>query len=292
MLNGWLIINKPVGMTSTLLGNIIRRKLKIKKLGHAGTLDPFASGVLPLALGEATKSMPYLAFKDKGYIFDLTFGEQRDSDDREGQVVATNDHVPTEAEIRAVLPQFTGIISQIPPIYSAIHIDGKRAYARARAGEEFTMPARQVEIISLEFLEMLSAKTARLAVHCGSGTYVRALGRDIATALGTLGYLEELQRSHVGRFSLNDAISVDNALKTGDFSDITHEVKSIRSVLDDIPAVPVSISDVDKIRNGQPILAPTPSAAGDVFLLLNESKEIALAKLEDGYFHPIRVFNI
>ena len=290
--HGWLVIDKPAGMSSTRVGNDIKKKLKTKRIGHAGTLDPFATGVLPLAIGEATKSMPYIVASVKEYIFDLTFGEQRDTDDVEGQVVATSAVMPTPGMIARIIPQFIGTISQIPPAFSAIHIDGKRAYERARAGEEVVMPIRHVHIEHLELITMLSPRTARLQVRCGTGTYVRSLGRDLAKALGSAGYLSSLQRTRVGPFLLSGAISLDNALKSEAISDISTCIKSIRSVLDDIPAVPVSMSDVDKIRKGQPIQAIATADHHDHYLLVNGQIEIAIAIMQGNYFHPIRVFNI
>jgi tRNA pseudouridine55 synthase len=298
MLHGWIILDKPAGMTSTKAGSLVKRALKVKSLGHAGTLDPFATGILPLALGEATKVMPLVVADVKEYEFKLTFGEQRNSDDIDGQVIATTDIIPSSSNIQDALKSFTGIVTQIPPVYSALQIGGERACDRVRRGESVTMKSRQVEIHELELLEMLSPTIAKLRVLCGTGTYVRALGRDLALHLGSLAYLNALRRTRVGKFSLKNSVTLDTVLTdTSVFKDHQGDQKcksipwllSIRDVLDDIPAFPVSDSDAIKIRQGQSIL-PETQCENQQVLLLHQGKELALANSLEGRFYPKKVF--
>jgi tRNA pseudouridine55 synthase len=288
MTHGWLILNKPEGMTSTRAGSIVKRLFKIKSLGHAGTLDPFACGVLPLALGEATKTMPYVVASNKEYIFDVTWGIQTDSDDREGQVIATHDYRPTTQEILAVLPQFIGEIRQVPPVYSALKIQGQPAYKRVRAGEEVVMKERFVQIHALELLDATPDK-ARFRVACGGGTYVRSLGRDMALALGTLGHLTYLQRTKVGKFSVNDAISLDIIAENRHTLGELPLLQSIRTVLDDIPAVPVSSEVEKKLRQGQAVHLTLPFQG--ICLVEAGDKPVAMAEYDGVQLQVKRVFN-
>jgi tRNA pseudouridine55 synthase len=252
-INGWLVIDKPLGMTSTGVGSALKRVLKPSKIGHIGTLDPLASGVLTFALGEATKLIPYWQIKEKQYEFHITFGEARTTDDAEGDVVAMSDIMPTMDTIRQHLKQFIGEIAQIPPNYSAVQINGKRSYSRARQGEVFTLPPRHVQIYDLTLIEAITNannRTFSFVVTCGTGTYVRALARDIATACGTVGYVSHLRRIKDGCFSVTDAISLENA------DEILHNGKSLfplSSVLDDILAVTVGKDDLKRLYLGQAI---------------------------------------
>jgi tRNA pseudouridine55 synthase len=288
MANGWLILNKPAGMTSTQAGSAIKRVFGQKKIGHAGTLDPFACGVLPLALGEATKTMPYLMNKPKTYRFTLSFGTQTATDDTEGEVIATSAHRPTLQSLQSTLNLFTGSVQQTPSIYSAIKIKGKPAYARARAGEIVEMPSRQVKIYNL-FLENYDGENATLSVLCGTGTYVRLLGRDLALHLGTVGHLTMLQRTCVGPFDIHSAISLENIKKISDTS-MACVLLPIGSVLDDIPAVSVSLQKAAKIRQGQAVETNKGNALG--VSAWCDSKLIALGHIQDNMFYPDRVFNI
>ena len=297
-MHGWIILDKPAGMTSTKAGILIKRALKVKSLGHAGTLDPFATGILPLAFGEGTKVMPLIVSDIKEYEFELTFGELRDSDDIDGQVIEVTDVIPSAQNIQDALHLFTGIITQIPPVYSALKIGGERACDKVRRGEQVTMKPRQVHIHELELLEMLSPTVAKLRVLCGTGTYVRALGRDLARHLGSLAYLSQLRRARVGRFSLKNSVTLDTVLQdTSVLSSINKDKQnknipwllSIRDVLDDIPAFPVSDSDAIKIRQGQSIFLDVEAKAEKALLLHNE-KELALADFLEGRFYPKKVF--
>lgn len=288
MSNGWLVLDKPVGITSTHAGSIVKRIFKQKKIGHAGTLDPFASGVLPLALGEATKTMPFLMSNLKTYQFTLVFGAQTASGDTEGEVVATSNYLPSLVELQQVLPKFIGIINQKPPAYSAIKIKGKPAYARVRAGESVDIPSRQVEIIKLE-LNSYNENIATFTIECGTGTYVRTLGQDIAIALNTVGHLSQLKRIRVGLFTIDQAISLENLKKIGDNPN-QGILLPIGSVLDDIPAVSVSQHEAEKIRMGQAI-AVIASDALKISVWQNE-KIVAVGFIKAGLFYPSRVFNI
>lgn len=291
MVHGWLVVDKPKGCTSTQVGSRLKRVLRRPKIGHAGTLDPFATGVLPLAIGEATKSMPYVMLQTKSYRFDLCFGEQRDSDDETGCVLATTSHLPTEHDIRQVLGKFQGEISQVPPIYSAIHVDGERSYHRARRGEIPVLPSRTVTIHTLVYEEQVDATTHRLFVSCSTGTYVRALGRDIAEELQSLGYLKALRRTRVGIFTLDMAKTLESLLEMA-YEELTELCLPIRSVLDDIPAVPVSGEQIQKIRHGQAIFLGPALYRTPTLLLIGESCEIAIATYKDGWVQPVRVFNL
>ena len=207
--HGWLILDKPMGLTSTQALGKVRRILNGNKAGHGGTLDPLATGILPLAFGEATKIVPFVMDHDKEYEFTVHWGEQRATDDAEGEVIATSPNRPTEQDIRKALPRFIGTISQTPPAYSAIKIDGERAYDLARAGNAPQMVAREVTIHNLELLGMNGADEALFRVHCGKGTYVRSLGRDLSLFLSTYGYISALRRTRVGPFTLKESISLE-----------------------------------------------------------------------------------
>lgn len=288
MVHGWIILDKPEGLTSTRSGSIVKRLFKQKKLGHAGTLDPFASGILPLALGEATKVMPYVVSDIKEYEFELTFGEERDTGDLEGAVIAVTDRRPTQEQFQAVLPEFIGTITQIPPAYSAVWIDGVRAYELARRGESVEIKSRQVLIQELEILGFVENR-ASLRVVCGTGTYVRSLGQDLARSMGLLGYVSRLRRTRVGKFSLQDAVKLD-ILKSDMHSDNgCGYVLPIRAVLDDIPAVSVSEQQAVDLRYGRSI--DYPDCEGTVLVLCHGS-ELALCEAVGQQLHPKRVFNL
>jgi tRNA pseudouridine55 synthase len=288
MTHGWLILDKSAGMTSTQAGGAIKRIFKQKKIGHAGTLDPFACGVLPLALGEATKTMPFLMSNSKTYKFTLFFGSQTSTGDTEGEVVATSSHRPTFLQLQQALPIFTGLIQQTPPAYSAIKINGKPAYARARAGEDVIMPSRQVEIHKLT-LDSFDGEFATLTVDCGTGTYVRSLGQDIAAYLGTVGHLTTLQRIRVGQFTIEHAISLENIRKIGDTL-AQGVLLPIGAVLDDIPAVSVSLQEAVKVRQGQAIaMIKEDSLKVSAWY---DNQIIAIGHVRENLFHPDRVFNI
>lgn len=293
-INGWLNLYKPLGMSSNQAVGAVKRLLRPAKIGHAGTLDPLAEGILPLALGHATRTVSYMMDATKTYRFAIRFGARTSTDDREGEVVATSDTRPTAAQIEAILPRFTGAIEQVPPVYSAIRIEGERAYARARAGEIVEMRARHVMIHGLRLLSMPDTETAELEVVCGKGTYVRSLARDIAQALGSEGHVGLLIRERVGVFGLEDAISLDFLEKSVHKAPASAPeglawLKPVISVLDDIPAREVDGQGTAKLRTGQSLLWPEP-LQGDV-AVMHQGELVALCAAEGGMLKPKRVFN-
>lgn len=290
--NGWIIVNKPAGMTSTSVGSLVKRLSRSKSLGHIGTLDPFATGVLPLAVGEATKIIPHIDTSIKEYECELCFGQATDTGDLEGRLQETHDHRPTIEEIEKVLPQFLGEITQIPPAYSAVWVNGERAYTLARQGITPVLRARPVTIYKLKVIDCLWPERVRLQVECSAGTYIRTLGQDIAKALGTVGCLTALQRTRVGKFNLSSSFSLDNLKEEGHISSISSCVLPIRAVLDDIPAVPVSVVQELKIRQGQAIdMLPSLFPEETLCLMVKGNIEIGLGRYSAGQLFPIRIFN-
>jgi tRNA pseudouridine55 synthase len=289
-MDGWLIINKPIGVSSTRVGSIIKKIIgRGSKVGHVGTLDPLASGILPMAIGEGTKIIPYVSFETKTYIFTVTWGERRSTDDLEGQVIATSAKRPNIIEIDSILPEFLGSINQVPPLYSAIHINGERAYNLARRGELADMPSRTVMIHELKCLESQGA-TATFEVKCGPGTYVRSLGRDLAIRLGTEGYISDLQRVQDGKFSIHEAISLEKIQKIAHKSDLVHYIVPISAVLDDIPAVTVSKSQAANLRMGKVVICDEEQC--ETMLALEEQIPCCIGEIQEGKLVPKRVFNI
>ncbi len=303
IVNGWINLDKPEGMTSTQAIGKVRRFLNAQKVGHAGTLDPLATGILPIALGEATKTIPYCQDALKTYIFTVIWGEARNTDDAEGEITETSDNRPDEAAIKAALPRFTGGIEQTPPAFSAIKIDGQRAYDLARAGKEPEMKSRPAYINSLELLETApDNNSARFRCVCGKGTYMRSLARDMAKELGTVGYITDLRREAVGCFTLDSAISLAKLEEIGDSA-----LLPVETVLDDIPALAISEQEASRLKNGQTLLFV---ARPDVDRLYNagididdieedatalavyKGKPIALVNIEGVEISPIRVLNL
>lgn len=293
-INGWLIIDKPQGMGSTDVVNVTRRLLNANKNGHAGTLDPFATGVLPIAFGEATKLIPFVTDGKKEYEFVLTFGVSTNTDDVEGEVVGESDFIPNKEQILNILPQFIGKITQVPPMYSAIKINGKRAYALARAGKEVNIPPREVEIYYLELLEQISRKSFRFRVGCSKGTYVRTLGKDIALKLGTLGHLTELRRTKCAVFSLDDTILLENLKKMVHSDEAKKVLLPVITALRDIAELALTEADAAKLRQGQAI---SPRSYQDqnlkegVAVASFEGELVAIVRIEEKRISPQRVFN-
>jgi len=295
--SGWLILDKPVGMTSTHAVAVVKRVFAARKAGHAGTLDPLASGVLPIALGEATKTVSFVMDGRKAYRFTVRWGVETDTDDAEGSPVATSDERPDEAAIRAMLPRFTGEIMQRPPSYSALKIAGERAYDLARGGETVTLEPRPVEIDRLDLIAILDADHAEFEAECGKGTYVRALARDFGRALGTSGHVSALRRTMVGPFSAADAVALE-ALQTavqGEGGRAAAEIllKPVEAGVRELHALSVSRSDAARLARGQSVLLrgrDAPIFEGWVAVSTHGSL-IALAELAQGELHPRRVFN-
>ena len=294
-INGWLIIDKPKGMTSTDVVNQTRRLFDANKNGHAGTLDPFATGVLPIAFGEATKLIAYVMDGSKEYEFTLKFGTATSTDDIEGDIVRSGGRIPSIDEITGILPSFIGTIEQTPPAYSAIKIDGKRAYDLARSGQAPMMPTRRVEIHSLVLRNQKSADSFCFKVSCSKGTYIRALGRDIALKLNTVGHLTELRRTKCSFFLSSDTILLEN-LKNIVYEGGRQDVLlPIETALRDIAALAVSAEDAAKLRHGQGLsLKPYDvfQHQGDIMSAYDSSGLVALVRVEEKKISPIRVFNL
>ncbi|WP_417840640.1 tRNA pseudouridine(55) synthase TruB [Terasakiella sp.] len=288
-IHGWLIIDKPLEISSNNVVGKARWLTKAQKVGHGGTLDPLASGVLPLAFGEATKTVSFVMDGTKTYRFEVTWGETRTTDDAEGEISATCEKRPSKAEIEAILPTFLGAVEQIPPKFSAIKINGQRAYKLARADEDIEMTARTVQIDRLELIDMPDANRAVFEVDCGKGTYVRSLGRDIAAKLDTLGYISVLRRTKVGPFDEKSAISLDFLEEIVHSDALSESLLAIETVLDDISALALSEEEARKIRQGMPLHRDLDNTA--ILRLMYEDKLLALAKIEDGFVRPFRVFN-
>lgn len=291
--DGWVILDKPVGLGSTPAVGKVRRLFGAQKAGHGGTLDPLASGVLPIALGEATKTVPFVMDGRKEYRFTLRFGEARSTEDAEGEVTAVSDVRPTDAAIRQVLPAFTGDIEQVPPAFSALKIEGKRAYDLARAGETFDLKPRRVLVERLELVARPDSDHADFVVGCGKGTYIRSLGRDLALALGTVGHLSALRRTAAGPFREEAAISLPKLEALGHIPALLGALAPVVTALDDIPALALTEAQADRLRQGQPVLL-TRDAPPSGALVRAEvgSRLVALVRSDGASLKPVRVFNL
>ena len=294
MIHGWIILDKPVGLGSTTAVSAVKRILRQAgepktKVGHGGTLDPLASGVLPIALGEATKLCGRMLDATKDYAFTIRFGQETDTLDAEGEIVATSDVRPTRKQVDAVLPCFTGEIKQMPPAYSALKIEGKAAYARARAGEHVELKARQVTIFALRAFEA-DPDSVTLSASVSKGTYIRSLARDIARALGTVGHVSYLRRTRAGPFSLEQAISLDFLEEAAKARRLTETVLPLTAALDDIPALPVTPDQAQLLRHGQR-LAGFPATPG-LQLAIEGSIPVALVEASADGLRVVRGFNL
>ncbi len=293
-MHGWLIVDKPLGVGSTDAVSAVKRALRAGgypkiKVGHGGTLDPLATGVLPVALGEATKLAGRLLDGDKIYDFTLRFGEETATLDAEGAVVATSDVRPTADQIAAVLPRFTGPIAQTPPAYSALKVDGKRAYDLARAGEEVTLASRGVTIHALAIVAA-ELDEVTLTAHVSKGTYIRSLARDIAHALGTVGHVTMLRRTRAGPFDLAHAISLDELAEFGQGRALEHHLLPLRAGLDDIPALPLTPDQAGALRQGR-VLAGIAADDGQCFAMLDDVP-VALVEVRTQEVRVVRGFNL
>jgi tRNA pseudouridine55 synthase len=308
-IHGWLILDKPKGMNSTQAVTRVRRLFDAAKAGHAGTLDPLATGVLAIALGEATKTVPYAMDGEKLYRFTACWGEARDTDDAEGQVTARSELRPSREQILAMLPRFIGEIMQTPPDYSAIKVAGERAYDLAREGEELSLSARPILIHSAKLMDQPDGDHAVFEVECGKGSYIRAWVRDFALALGTVGHVTELRRLRVGPFAIEAAISLESLEGFGHSPAALEHLRPIATALDGIPALAVTEPDSVRLRSGNPILIRAPQfsrlmeqqegraeAGADfqgqtVYLSTARGEPVALAAVAQGELRPFRVFN-
>jgi tRNA pseudouridine55 synthase len=292
--HGWLVLDKPAAMTSTHAVAAVRRAFDARKAGHAGTLDPLATGVLPVALGEATKTVPYAVDGEKAYRFTVRWGEETDTDDAEGRVVATSSNRVAAAQIEAVLPRFVGEFLQTPPAFSAIKVDGERAYDLARAGEAVALEARPVRIDMLKLVDMPSADTAVFEAQCGKGTYVRALARDLGRTLGCLGHITALRRTRVASFTDADAVALTELQATaGEGGEkALGLLLPVEAALSGLAVLDVGQNDASRLLRGQAVLvrgrdAPMPGAT----YATCKGNLIAVGRIERGEMHPTRVFN-
>lgn len=313
MLNGWITLDKPLGMSSAFAVDKVKKQLrtitKNFKIGHAGTLDPLASGVLVLAVGEATKLIQFAMDAPKEYIFTATWGEERDTDDGEGLAVATSETRPTTEEIEALLPRFTGPIQQVPPPFSAIKVGGQRSYDRARAGEAVELKARDVTIFSLFRAQSRDLPPADgdpsaalrsaqdkvnetiFLTHCSKGTYIRSLARDMGRELGCYGYVSMLRRTRVGKLTENDAISLEKLsemVHKGDLGFLTPP----QAMLDDILAISLNAEETKQLKTGGWLPKPPELPSDQPVACLFEGYLVAIARIDAAFLKPVRVFNI
>jgi tRNA pseudouridine55 synthase len=299
-INGWVIIDKPSGVTSTHAVNVVRRVFNAAKAGHSGTLDPLATGVLPIALGEATKTIPYAMDANKDYRFEVRWGEERDTDDCEGAVTRTSEARPCRDAIEAALPRFVGMIEQVPPRFSAIKIQGQRAYDLARNDQPVEIPAREILIESFTLDEIIDADHATFLVTSGKGAYMRALARDLALAVGTVGHVSALRRLRVGPFSENNAISLDSLEGLAHSPAAFEHLLPVETALDGIPAMPLTDDEANRLRRGQTV--PVFRAAdrdrlgalreGDLLFAISSGTPVAISRIQGGCVCPVRVLNL
>lgn len=304
-LNGWLILDKPEGLTSTQALGKARRILDARKVGHAGTLDPLATGVLPLAFGEATKTVPYMQDASKTYEFTVTWGAETNTDDCEGEITQTSDTRPKESDILQALSSFQGEIEQTPPQYSAIKIDGQRAYKLARAGEDVDIPPRKVFVYDLQVIS-LSMEEVTFTCTCSKGTYIRSIARDLGRKLECLGHISQLRRTAVGIFDENAAISLDELQEIVHSATPTEALLPVEAPLDDIPALFLTEPEASRLRHGQSIVLFSKdaqnrmNAAGldakreknTVVLVRTDHKPVGLAEISGAEVKPVRILNV
>ncbi|MFN3623421.1 MAG: tRNA pseudouridine(55) synthase TruB [Hyphomicrobium sp.] len=291
--HGWVVLAQPIGMTSTQAVGAVRRLFEAQKAGHAGTLDPLATGILPIALGEATKTVPFAVDGEKAYRFTVRFGAETDTDDAEGKVVRTSGVLPTLEDIENVLPDFTGEISQVPPAFSAIKIDGNRAYDLARAGETVELEPRWIVVEDLRLVDMPDASTAVLEAECGKGTYVRALARDIGRTVGSAAHVIALRRTRVGPFHEEMSAQLPMLQEAAEAGDIEQFLQPVEAALGDIPGLSVGPNDAASLSRGQAVLVrgrDAPILSGAAYAHF-KGRILALGELEKGAFRPTRVFN-
>ena len=313
--NGWVVIDKPLGLTSTQVVGRVRRAFQPRKVGHGGTLDPLATGLLPIAMGEATKTVPYIMDGAKTYRFTLRWGLGTATDDAEGEVTQRSDRRPDRAEIEAVLPRFLGEIEQTPPLYSAIKVAGRRAYDRARAAESFTLESRRVRITGLRLLDETGSGEsgsdwadpahrgpdfASFEASCGKGAYMRALARDLGLALGTCAHVVALRRIAVGPFTEGHAISLESLEALGHSAADSGAVLPVETALDDIPALALTETEANRLRCGQAVSMLARAnrerirdfTNGAIVYATSGGKPVALARYEAGDIRPVRVLNL
>ncbi len=296
--HGWVILDKPLNMTSTQAVGAVRRAFNAQKAGHAGTLDPLATGMLPIALGEATKTVPFAVDGEKAYRFTVRWGTETTTDDTEGPVSQTSDKRPSRGDIEAILPGFRGEIMQVPPVYSAIKVDGNRAYDLARDGETVVLEPRPVVIERLDLVEQIDEATSVFEAECGKGTYVRSLARDMGRLLGCYGHVIALRRTRVGPFEEARSVmlsTIDEASKVEDEGAALMKLLApVETALEDLPELLVGPSDAASLVRGQAVLIrgrDAPVLSGPAYATC-KGRLIALGELDKGALHPTRVFNL
>jgi tRNA pseudouridine55 synthase len=289
-ISGWIILDKPREMTSTDAVSTVRRAFDAAKAGHAGTLDPLATGILPIALGEATKVVSMVMDSAKRYRFTLRWGEERATDDAEGEIIATCDDRPARADIESAMGPFHGEIEQVPPTFSAIKVAGERAYDLARDGRPPELEPRMVRIDDFRLIDMPDRDHAVFELGCGKGAYVRSLARDLGRATGCLGYVSDLRRTAVGAFTEDTAISLDKIKELSHKGALDQVLLPVETALADIPALAITGSEADRLRCGQTIRVPN-EVEGTVYAM-SEGRPVALASASGGEVRPVRVFNL
>lgn len=295
-IDGWLVIDKPSGMTSTQVVGRARWLLDAQKVGHGGTLDPLATGLLPLAFGKATKTVPYVMDGTKVYQFTLKMGESRDSDDADGNVTGHSDVRPTDDQLRAALPALTGNIMQVPPVYSALKVGGERSYDMAREGRPPELPPRPARVDRFELVERLDADTAVFEVESGKGVYMRALARDVALACGTVGHITVLRRLRVGPFTVADAITLDKLASNNENAHALPELlRPVETALADIPAVALTPDEAVSLLHGRALslvdlMGRIPQVEEDSPLCAREGgRALGICRLQNGLLRPVRI---
>ena len=296
-INGWIVLDKRIGMTSTQAVGAVRRLYNAQKAGHAGTLDPLATGILPLALGEATKTVQFAVDGEKAYRFSVRWGAETNTDDAEGVVTRTSDKRPSFADIEAILPHYIGAIMQTPPQFSAIKIDGNRAYDLAREGETVVIDPREVHVATLRIVDMPDDSTTVLEAECGRGTYVRAIARDLGRDLQCFGHVIALRRTRVGPFHEADSITLDELDAAAKLDDggaaLSKALLGVEAALEGLAQLNVNQQDATRILRGQSVLIrgrDAPVMGGEAYAI-SRGQPIAIGVLEQGEFRPVRVFN-
>lgn len=293
-ISGWVIVDKPSGPTSTAVVNKVRWAFEARKAGHAGTLDPAATGVLAIALGEATKTVPYVTEALKAYRFTIRLGQATNTDDAEGEIIAESSDRPDDAAILAALPGFTGDIMQVPPKYSAVKIDGERAYALARDEEDFEIAARPLYVDSLQLVERPDADVAVLEMVCGKGGYVRSIARDLGETLGCHAHVTELRRIWSGPFDAENALTWDVLEEQARTPELDDHIRPLQDGLVDMPMLPATPEGAARMRNGNPgmVIAAADVEYGDTAWAAYQGTPVAIGVYRSGELHPARVFNL
>ncbi|MEM9350476.1 MAG: tRNA pseudouridine(55) synthase TruB [Pseudomonadota bacterium] len=289
--SGWLVIDKPAGLTSTAVVNKVKWAFDAQKAGHAGTLDPAATGVLAIALGEATKTVPYITDALKAYRFTVSWGAATNTDDAEGEVIETSASRPSEDEIKDALNAFVGDIEQVPPAFSAVKIDGERAYKKAREGDEVTLAPRPLWVEELTLVECPSEDFAVLDMVCGKGGYVRSIARDLGRVLGCLGHVDTLRRTWSGPFEVENALSLDTIEKYAGTEALDSHLLPLETGLKELPELRTTAEGAARLRNGNPgFIYPGDAEYGDEAWASLDGKAVAVGIAKGGELHPSRVF--